>query len=61
MGVDGIGALVLSYPGRLTLCALAVAGAVAMILELEHWLGRLIHISPTPMQQAAHTLSQEEE
>jgi hypothetical protein len=45
----------------LTLCALAVAGAVAMILELEQGFGGLIHVSPKPMQQAVHTLSQEEE
>jgi hypothetical protein len=36
----------------LTLCALAVAGAVGMILELEQGLGGLIHISPQPMRQA---------
>jgi hypothetical protein len=36
----------------LTLSALAVAGAVAMFLELEQGFGRMIHISPEPMQQA---------
>jgi hypothetical protein len=36
----------------LTLCALAVAGAVGMILELEQGIGGLIHISPQPMRQA---------
>jgi hypothetical protein len=40
----------------LTLCALAVAGAVGMILELERGFGGLIHISPQPMQQAVKTL-----
>ena len=30
----------------LTLCALAVAGAVGMFLELEKGFGRLVHISP---------------
>jgi len=36
----------------LMLCALAVSGAVGMILELEQGLGGLIHISPEPMHQA---------
>ena len=40
----------------LTLCALAVAGAVGMILELEKGFGGLIHISPQPMRQAAKVL-----
>jgi hypothetical protein len=40
----------------LTLCALAVAGAVGMILELERGFGGLIHISPQPMRQAVMTL-----
>ena len=40
----------------LTLCALAVAGAVGMILELEKGFGGLIHISPQPMRQAAKAL-----
>src|SRR5215467_15902413 len=40
----------------LTLCALAVAGAFAMILELERGFGGLIHISPQPMHQAVKKL-----
>jgi hypothetical protein len=40
----------------LTLCALAVAGAVGMILELEKGFGGLVHISPQPMRQAAKAL-----
>ena len=40
----------------LTLCALAVAGAVGMILELEKGFGELVHISPQPMRQAAKAL-----
>ena len=40
----------------LTLCALAVAGALGMILTLEDGFGRLVHISPQPMRQAAKAL-----
>ena len=40
----------------LTLCALAVSGAVGMILELEQGLGGLIHISPEPMRHAVMVL-----
>jgi len=40
----------------LTLCALAVAGAFGMILELERGFGGLIHISPEPLHQAIHKL-----
>src|SRR5215475_15428989 len=40
----------------LTLCALAVAGAVAMFLELEQGFGRIIHVSPKPMRQAVQLL-----
>ena len=40
----------------LTLCALAVSGAVGMILELEQGLGGVIHISPQPMRQAVIAL-----
>src|ERR1700761_1109031 len=40
----------------LTLCALAVAGAVAMFLELEHGFGGIVRISPEPMRQAVQTL-----
>ena len=41
----------------LTLCALSVAGAVEIILELEQPFGGLLHISPVPMQQTVHMLS----
>ena len=41
-----------SSAATLALCALAVSGAVGMILELEEGLGGLIHISPQPMRQA---------
>ena len=44
----------------LTLCALAVAGAVAMFLELEQGLGGLVHISPDPMRQAVRALEAEQ-
>ena len=40
----------------LTLCALAVAGALGMILTLEDGFGGLVHISPQPMRQAAKAL-----
>ena len=40
----------------LTLCALAVAGAVGMILELEQGFGHLVRVSPQAMRQAAKTL-----
>src|SRR5215469_18450756 len=40
----------------LTLCALAVAGAFGMILELERGFGGLIHISTEPMHQAVMKL-----
>ena len=40
----------------LTLCAMAVAGAVGMILELEKGFGAVVHISPQPMRQAVKTL-----
>ena len=40
----------------LTLCALAVAGAVGMFLELEQGFGGFVHISPEPMRQAVNTL-----
>jgi hypothetical protein len=40
----------------LTLCALAVAGAVAMFLELERGFGHMIRVSPRPMQQAVEIL-----
>jgi len=40
----------------LTLSALAVAGAVAMFLELEQGFGSMIHVSPKPMRQAVQLL-----
>jgi len=43
----------------LTLCAVAVAGAIGMILELERGFGGVVHISPQPMRQAANTLKHE--
>ena len=43
----------------LTLCALAVAGAVAIFLELEQGFGGVVHISPEPMRQAVKTLEAE--
>jgi hypothetical protein len=43
----------------LTLCALAVAGAVAMFLELEQGFGGLVRVSPEPMRQAVKTLEVE--
>ncbi len=43
----------------LTLCALAVAGAVGMFLELEQGFGGLVHISPEPMRHAVKTLEAE--
>src|SRR3954471_11613147 len=43
----------------LTLCALAVAGAVAIFLELEQGFGGNVRISPEPMRQAVKTLQAE--
>jgi hypothetical protein len=43
----------------LTLCALAVAGAVAMFVELEQGFGGLVRVSPEPMRQAVRTLEAE--
>lgn len=43
----------------LTLCAVAVAGAIGMILELEQGFGGVIHISPQPMRQAVAALQAE--
>ncbi|WP_426609348.1 hypothetical protein [Bradyrhizobium sp. McL0616] len=43
----------------LTLCALAVAGAVAMFLELEQGFGGVVRISPEPMRQAVNSLEAE--
>jgi len=43
----------------LTFCAVAVAGAIGMILELERGFGGLVHISPQPMRQAVNALQTE--
>jgi hypothetical protein len=40
----------------LTLYAVAAAGAIGMILELEKGFGGLIHVSSRPMRQAAAAL-----
>jgi len=40
----------------LTLCALAVGGAIGMLLELEKGFGGLVHNSPQPMLQAVKAL-----
>src|SRR4051812_22433800 len=40
----------------LTLCALAVAGAIGMILELEHGFGGMVHVSSQPMDRAVFIL-----
>jgi hypothetical protein len=40
----------------LTLCALAVSGAIGMILELEQTFGGLLRISPRPMHSALSIL-----
>ena len=45
----------------LTLCALAVAGAVGGFLELEQGFGRLIRVSPEPMRQAVRVLQVEQD
>jgi hypothetical protein len=39
-----------------TLCAMAVAGAIGMILELEEGFGGMIHVSPQSMRQAVAQL-----
>jgi hypothetical protein len=43
----------------LSLCAVAVAGAVAMVLELEQGFGGLVRISPEPMRHAVQVLESE--
>jgi len=48
----------LTSAAALVLCALAVSGAVEMIIELEQPLGGLIHISPQPMRYAVYALTQ---
>lgn len=45
----------------LTLCALAIAGAIGMILELERGFGGLVHVSPQPMNHAVAILRAEAE
>jgi hypothetical protein len=40
----------------LTLCALAVAAAVGMFLELEQGFGGVVRVSPEPMRQAIKAL-----
>jgi hypothetical protein len=42
----------------LVLCAIAVAGAVEMILELEQPFRGVLHISPLPMRHAIHSLNE---
>jgi hypothetical protein len=42
----------------LVLCALAVSGAVELILELEDPFTRLVQISPVPMRNAVNALNQ---
>jgi hypothetical protein len=44
----------------LTLCAVAVAGAIGMVLELERGFGGLIRVSPRPMRQAVAELKSHE-
>jgi len=45
----------------LTLCAIVVAGAIGMILELEKGFGGLVHISPQPMRQAVKALESDQD
>jgi hypothetical protein len=40
----------------LTPCAVAVAGAIGMVLELEKGFGGVIHVSPQPLRQAVAQL-----
>jgi hypothetical protein len=42
-----------------TLCAIAIAGAVGMILELERGFGELVHVSPRPMNHVVAVLQAE--
>ena len=44
----------------MTLCAMSVAGAIAMILELEKGFGALVHISPQPLRGAVNALEAEQ-
>jgi len=43
----------------LTLCAVAIAGAIGMILELERGFGGLVHVSPQPMNHVVAFLRAE--
>jgi hypothetical protein len=43
-----------------TLCAIAIAAAIVMILELEKGFGALVHISPQPMRQAVQSMEAEQ-
>jgi len=45
----------------LTLCALAVAGAVGMFLELEQGFGHFVRVSPQAMRQATRTLEDQQQ
>ena len=42
----------------LVMCAIAVSGAVEMILELEQPFAGVLHLSPLPMQHAVESLNQ---
>jgi hypothetical protein len=44
----------------LTLCAVAIAGSIGMILELERGFGGLVHVSPRAMNYAVAALQAEE-
>jgi hypothetical protein len=43
----------------MTLCAIAIAGAIGMILELERGFGGLVQVSPQPMNYAVASLQAE--
>jgi hypothetical protein len=49
----------LTSAATLTVCAIAVAAAVAMILELENGFKGVVHVSPGPMRQVVKTLQAE--
>jgi hypothetical protein len=42
----------------LVLCAIAVAGAVEMVLELEEPFAGVLHISPLPMHRMVYGLNE---
>jgi hypothetical protein len=44
----------------LTLCAIAVAAAIGMTLELEKGFGEWVHVSPQPMRAAVKSLEAEQ-